>query len=277
MRAEEVLRRYADGERDFRGANLCGANFKGQDLSGADLSGADIRSANFSNATLRGVNFTEAQAGLRRKWMVVHFATIVVVSAIAGILDGAENAFLFAFISSPNFNSLYQQAAASLIYTLLLSVVDIVILLRGFSIQAKSLITYALVILFISIVTGALAVVGSIVLEVSSVFLLAVTVAVAVEIGGMPAIAIAVVGVLVGAFGSAERFSGTVPSVSIDLLFSFYICWRMLKEDRNFEIVRTIALALSKIGGTTFYSSTLIGATFSEGKLRSTNFGNIHL
>ena len=52
MKASEVLSRYANGERNFRGATLRGQSFKGQDLSGADFSGADIRSANFANAKL---------------------------------------------------------------------------------------------------------------------------------------------------------------------------------------------------------------------------------
>ncbi len=43
MKAAEVLRRYAAGERNFRGVNLRGQSFKGADLSGADFSYADIR------------------------------------------------------------------------------------------------------------------------------------------------------------------------------------------------------------------------------------------
>ncbi|MGQ4648368.1 pentapeptide repeat-containing protein [Lyngbya aestuarii] len=38
MKAEEVLRRYAAGERGFRRVNLRGQSFKGKNLSGADFS-----------------------------------------------------------------------------------------------------------------------------------------------------------------------------------------------------------------------------------------------
>jgi uncharacterized protein YjbI with pentapeptide repeats len=50
LKAKEVLRLYAAGERDFRGAILRGCNFRDADLSEADFSGADIRSARFVDA-----------------------------------------------------------------------------------------------------------------------------------------------------------------------------------------------------------------------------------
>src|SRR5437868_3746851 len=53
--ADELLQRYAAGERDFRGANLRhadlgGANLRDANLLGAKLSDTDLRSANLSGA-----------------------------------------------------------------------------------------------------------------------------------------------------------------------------------------------------------------------------------
>ncbi|NJQ97318.1 MAG: pentapeptide repeat-containing protein [Hydrococcus sp. CSU_1_8] len=53
MKASEVLKKYADGERNFCHANLRGQSFKRKDLSGADFSHAKIQSADFSNANLK--------------------------------------------------------------------------------------------------------------------------------------------------------------------------------------------------------------------------------
>lgn len=63
MEAREVLKRYGQGERDFRGADLRGQILKGAVLSGADFSDADIREANFENAILEETNFSQAKAG----------------------------------------------------------------------------------------------------------------------------------------------------------------------------------------------------------------------
>jgi uncharacterized protein YjbI with pentapeptide repeats len=77
MDANEVLRRYAAGERNFRQAdwrgislakaNLSGVDLTGAHLSNADLSDSDLSSANLNWAGLKGANFS--RANLRRAKM----------------------------------------------------------------------------------------------------------------------------------------------------------------------------------------------------------------
>jgi hypothetical protein len=59
MNGKELLERYANGERNFQGADLegadlQGANLKGANLEGAYLEGADLEGANLKNAKLKG-------------------------------------------------------------------------------------------------------------------------------------------------------------------------------------------------------------------------------
>ncbi len=54
MTAEELLRRYAAGERNFAGADL-----RNCDLRGADLRNCDLRGANLSRANLSGYRNNE--------------------------------------------------------------------------------------------------------------------------------------------------------------------------------------------------------------------------
>ncbi len=70
MKAKELLRRYAAGERNFQRANLCGQDLKGKDLSGSDFSYANIRGANFSHTILKDTDLTGVKAGLRGGWFI---------------------------------------------------------------------------------------------------------------------------------------------------------------------------------------------------------------
>jgi hypothetical protein len=63
MQPSELMDRYAAGERDFRRANLWGA-----DLSGANLRGADLREANLRLAYLREANLSGANLWGANLW-----------------------------------------------------------------------------------------------------------------------------------------------------------------------------------------------------------------
>ena len=72
MTRDELLAAYAKGERNFRHANIGGADLRdaylsGANLSGADLSGTDLRSAYLRsalNAIEMGIVINE-RAGMR--------------------------------------------------------------------------------------------------------------------------------------------------------------------------------------------------------------------
>jgi uncharacterized protein YjbI with pentapeptide repeats len=68
MTAEDFLKLYREGQRDFPGADLSGMSFDCEDLSDINLAGANLRgtklcennlaNANFQNADLRGVKIS---------------------------------------------------------------------------------------------------------------------------------------------------------------------------------------------------------------------------
>ena len=57
---EDILKKYAAGERIFCNADLSEANLSGADLSEADLSGADLSGADLSGANLRWADLRRA-------------------------------------------------------------------------------------------------------------------------------------------------------------------------------------------------------------------------
>lgn len=75
MTRAELLRRYAEGERDFRGLDLRATDFEGCYLRRVDLTGADLRDADLRRADLEGATLTGAR-GLR----------VPVVLGIAGLV-----------------------------------------------------------------------------------------------------------------------------------------------------------------------------------------------
>lgn len=62
MTGEELLKRYAAGERDFRGVDLTRVKIPNVDLSGADLSGAILDSVDLTGAKLHNVKMRGATA-----------------------------------------------------------------------------------------------------------------------------------------------------------------------------------------------------------------------
>lgn len=66
MEVEELLKRYAAGERDFAGLNLCEVNLSRVNLSGVNLSNAILSIANLSGANLSGANLAGAKLNVTR-------------------------------------------------------------------------------------------------------------------------------------------------------------------------------------------------------------------
>ena len=139
LKAQDVLRLYAAGERDFRGTILRGCNFRNADLSGADFSGADICSARFVEATLRGAKFCRAQAGLQRRWWLGQMALVIVIAVLVGFLQAFAGAIIGAALvdSDP---AIVSAGVAGLVVT---AVVFFAIARQGFTLKALGSVAFA--------------------------------------------------------------------------------------------------------------------------------------
>lgn len=74
MRVRELLQRYREGERDFRGLSLRDADFRGADLAGADFSKCHLQGTNFTGANLTGARFCAVKTGLSKPWAAIAMA-----------------------------------------------------------------------------------------------------------------------------------------------------------------------------------------------------------
>jgi hypothetical protein len=89
LRGRTVAQLYAEGQRNFAGAILRGANLQEQILSQADFSYTDIRGANFERATLQSANFSHAQGGLPQLWGGFKLLLVLALVAAIGFLSTA--------------------------------------------------------------------------------------------------------------------------------------------------------------------------------------------
>ncbi|MFK8185217.1 MAG: pentapeptide repeat-containing protein [Phormidesmis sp.] len=285
MTAQEVLRRYADGVRDFRNANLRGLTFEGKDLSEIDFSGADIRSTNFRDTTLRNVNFTGATAGLQKRWLMVQWILVVVSAVIAGVFQGFAGAYAAIFWDSTRFST-FESIIGLGSFSLFVIATYGAISLQGFSSRTLGIILISFAFLFAF--AGAFAGVGSFEFAGSFAFAFSFAGVVAIAIAGLFTCsgAIAVAGAVTGtvlfllSFVGAGAYVGLNANVGIELfislfiglLFSLFVGYRVFTADEKFDVVRTFGLVLAAVGGTSFCGANLTGATFHKALLRSSSF-----
>ena len=236
MKAQEVLRRYAAGERSFCNANLRGANLRGKDLSGADFSGADIRSANFTNATLRGANFTKAQGGLQRRWMVMQLLLVTVIAGIAGVLQG-----FVGVIGSALLDGTTEGAVGFGIYVLLVMIVYAAIALQGFKIRAFGSIAVAFAVAVAGAVAGAFAAQSQFAVAVAVAVAVAFAVAVAVAVAGAGAVAVA--GAVAGAVVVAGAGAVAVQSQSQSQAQSQAYCLAAILAGKSLRKTRSLTFS----------------------------------
>lgn len=264
MKAKEVLRRYAAGERDFRRANLRGQSFKGKGLSGADFSEADIRSTNFAGAILEGVNFARAKAGLQKRWVVVQVILTFIISSVTGALSGFAGAYTGIFLSPQGIQD-YSPIPGSLTLTVLV-ISFISIIYRGYTVRAFGMI---LIVGAVAVtIVGAVGVSGVVAVASAS------TGAVAIAGAGISTFLVAVVGAIVGAIAGSEAIAdgitGSIGGSIAAMMLSIYVAWRALRGDEQFALVRTFGVAFGAIGGTSFRGADLTAANFTGATLKST-------
>ncbi|NEN97052.1 MAG: pentapeptide repeat-containing protein, partial [Moorea sp. SIO3I7] len=288
MKAKEVLRRYAAGQRDFRRVNLRGQSFQGKDLSGADFSEADIRGAKFTNTNLREAKICGAKGGLEPQWLILLVTILFLLSALIGLVSGSSSIFVPSTLA-PEF------VEPAVMVLLLLAVSSIVNIRYGF---LAFLVATAVVLTMSAVLAVTLAMLGNLRGAVVLAMSVPSTMIVTVTAGANVAAAITVAGdgaaIVMGIIAVAATVAGaetatmiaTVPetkagivalvvniaAIGLGAIQGAYMAKRVLGEDQKFALIRPIAIAFAAIGGTSFRGANLINADFTGAILKSTDF-----
>ena len=267
MKAKEVLRRYAAGERNFQRVNLRGQSFKGADLSGADFSEADIRSTNFKNANLQGVNFTGAKAGLQKQLLALFLVGYIFISLLSGAYWIYLGSLMLLLLGSSESKNFY-----SGLYSLFIFGIFLVITVRKGIMAGVITATTTVVIAEVGPFVG------------SSTIFIAIASAAIIAIFGTVVLAIAKVGALIGVIALIVIIAGVIASVEAKVgvlagvatgafsLFGLFIGWNAVNDDERDTLVRSFAVAFAATGGTSFQGANLIDAIFARAILKNTDF-----
>ncbi len=265
---------------DLRGADLRGENPKRENFSGADFSKANIQGADFTNAILQRTNFTGTKAGLQRRWLIAQLLISLGLATVAAILSGFTGVFS-GFMLNPEMVEQSTHLPGTLVLLALL-VLLITVIIQGltfhsFGTLALGIATVVLLAVALGIFNfngafgSAFAFAFAIAVAVASAFTGAVASSVAGTITTAGAIAVvttftfavAVPFAIVLAHSVAIPVAVVFISTATVLLLGSYIAWRALQGDKKFLLVRTIGIAISTFGSTSFTKADLTDANLT--------------
>ncbi|NEQ33826.1 MAG: pentapeptide repeat-containing protein, partial [Leptolyngbya sp. SIO4C5] len=150
LKAKEVLRLYATGERDFRGAILRGCNFRGADLSDADFSETDLRGTKFTNSVLERVNFSRAKCGIETNWFLLRIALVSWLIFLFNIIS----IIAINFYTNTYIDHVYvvENKELILLFSLLVNLtIAIIFLGKGFKIRIATFISFFSILISVSL------------------------------------------------------------------------------------------------------------------------------
>ncbi|NEP01345.1 MAG: CHAT domain-containing protein [Symploca sp. SIO2E9] len=280
MKASEVIKRYAAGERNFRCVNLTSQSFKNQDLSGADFSEADIRGTNFTLAKLRGTNFSGAKAGLPNPSKIALAMVLILIAAFSGVTLGLASISATSLLTP---ETIEQYGMLPIVVIAILWVLFSIITIRqGLETSIGFVGVGGVCAVSIAVAQsgtasevwyGAVAGAGPIL----SLVVLAAVVATTLAMAGVGAIAAIVAVVVIFTVTPALTSPNTMAvNVAVAMVIAIallptYIAWQALAENHRYISLGRIAITLAATGGTSFRHADLTNANFTRAILKNTN------
>jgi uncharacterized protein YjbI with pentapeptide repeats len=298
MNNQEVLHRYANGERDFCKADLRGQNFANCNLSDADFSDAKIQGANFSNAKLQRSKFANVKAGQSFLWQLILSVTLVVIAFFSGLfsayailaaastlgvsyiqkitifpgLVALSMAIVYVAIRLNQKKSTFTSIPASARRILILISEGFGALIGSVSAISALIGFNFVVILIAAFIVGSLTIALALTLQLTMI-------PIRIMFGRKPSLVVPfllVFGSVVGSFYQQGSFSSVALTVglvtSAMLVEALWTTHRVISEDSDVALTRTVAIAIASICGTSFQEANLTDAIFTNAKLKSCNF-----
>ena len=267
-------------------------DFNGKDLRKKKFSRHDIRGVDFRGANLTGAKFKNSRAGLSPSWEISLKLSIVFLSLLAGLIAAYSGAIIGHLVTDEsNGMSLFGFIAGLILATFLL-----VIKFDGFGIILFTLseITAASLIATIAflpdnsneLILGAEFTALGLIGAIAAVGNISLATAISQETSFLKSykaiVFLALLGAILGALCGVRQevaflISGLVSIVVIGL--GYYVGWEAMRgneqNQKNYWIIRFLALATIAKGGTKFDGADLTDVDFRGANVPYTSFRNV--
>jgi uncharacterized protein YjbI with pentapeptide repeats len=257
---------------------LQGAGSEKYQFYGADISGKD-----FTNACLINANFSQAKAGLPKLLWLRLLVIIVLLTFLSGFIAAYSGSVLGNLFVATNPECIF--IGILVLLGLILFYVDSI--QNGFTNQSGvvSLIIASSIVTIVAITPSpeiaSRTAVSSLAFGGTMASVVSLSTAISSSRRSYICTSIAVLGIIAGAlFGIpmdnyvAADFIG-VTSISLsNLILSNYIAQHSNRNNRRYQLIRTLAVSLVTTGGTCFNNADLTDANFTNADLSHTDFRN---
>jgi len=307
MTAEEVLRRYAEGERNFENIILKGQSFRGKKLSGANFSGSDIRGTDFSSATLSEAKFINVTAGLPFSIKLTLMVSSLIISFLSGLFASITGLSIFNSITEiayqkPLFlaislitamlsvllatvmsvhlsekvrNSYKASLSIANLIAVLLAAVGLTLgMIIGINFVASTTITNTVRMLIIGLVTATLSQALVTGLSLTSIIAYITFGKIASELS----IFLGVLGTTIGSISSTTSERIVILLIATVTAIIGRVCGQGAIDGKvTWALTRKAGIFFTCIGGTNFKQADLSYADFTKATIKSSNFHGANL
>jgi hypothetical protein len=260
--------------KDYSNKNIQGTSFENQDLSNASFADSDLRGVNFTGSNLTAADFSRARTGITLLNTVLIFLVAIIISLFSGYVAMLAGHYVQRMVNSEDGN-----IRAAGIATLVVVVLFIIYCYwKG---SEKVIVHFIIPLILISALIGVLAYVSGLgtgkgmmdlLLAVFLVVIMFVVGTIARTVAGsLSGILFLVVALSGGMFG--KSLGGGIGTVVMAVACAM-ISKRALSGAKGFSGLRKIAAFITRKFGTSFRSSQLSNANFSQTRLRNADFTN---
>lgn len=263
--------------KDYSKGQFRKASFVGQDLRYSDFSHSDLRGTDFTGANLNGVDFTGVKTGMIPTHVAVIFILSFVISLVSGYVAMVDGKAVQELMLS---KVPHERMAGSLTILLIILFVFYAWYQGGHMVVYRMVIPLVIFVLLCSLIvyltklaSGRGLLLMGVSLALLVVLLVAGTVA-RVAAGSLSNVIFWVVAISGGLLG--KTVGGGIGTIVLAVLCGM-ISKRALNRNSKFYLLKKIALHITARYGTSFRKTKMVGARFSQSKIRNADFSGTNV